>query len=156
MKKKIARERPFEYLRRLEDNQPFSQEIVRNWYIARAFVLDRLKEVAFVPGSSEQLRLVVDGDSPLMLSVVRQLALSAHYVNYEEYDLLGRYCGKNCTVITLVSGKDKGLILKELSKEEYLNLLVRNCKCTVFGETENEGSYIDLELNSVRKTAPFA
>ena len=149
MKKKTLRERPFEYLRSLDSNQPFPEETVRNWYMARAYVLDALKEVAFIPGAGEHLHAVVDGDSPLMLSVLRQLALSAHYVNYGEYDLLGRYCGKNRTVLTIVSNKDKDVLLNELGKEEYLNQLVHHCRLTVYGEADNEDSFIDLELNIV-------
>ena len=151
MKKKVLRERPFEYLRRLGDNQPFPAETVRNWYVARAYVLDKLKDTAFAPGSAERLSVVVDGDSPLLLSVVRQLALCAHYVNYEEYDQLGRFSCRNRTVVTIVTGKDKDSILSELGKEEYLNLLIRHCKYTVFGETVNEGSYIDIEFCMVRE-----
>ena len=51
MNKNRIYEMPFEYLRRKEDGNKFSDEIVRNWYIARAFVLNQFKEmkVGFEP-----------------------------------------------------------------------------------------------------------
>ena len=101
MKKNIVRESPFEYLRDRNGNK-FSEETVKNWYKARAYVLGNL-------GGNQQ-NVVVDGDSPLMLSVVRHLALYAHYIS------------KKPTVITLVSQNEK--IEDELKKEEYLCYLV--------------------------------
>ena len=101
MKKNIVRESPFEYLRDKNGNK-FSEETVKNWYKARAYVLDRL-------GVNQQ-NVVVDGDSPLMLSVVRHLALYAHYISDKP------------TVITLVSQNDN--IEDELKKEEYMCYLV--------------------------------
>ena len=77
-------EQPFEYLKRKATGEKFEKEVYDNWYIARAFVLDKLEDVVFEVDSGEHLRVVVQGDSPLMLSVVRQVALSAHYVNYDE------------------------------------------------------------------------
>ena len=101
MKKNIVRESPFEYLRDRYGNK-FSEETVKNWYKARAYVLGKL-------GGNQQ-NIVVDGDSPLLLSVVRHLALYAHYIS------------KKPTVITIVS--QNGEIEDELKKEEYLCYLV--------------------------------
>ena len=67
-KKEIVRERPLEYMRRRRDGMPYPSEVVRHWYVARAYVLDRLKEVVIGPDSREHLEVVVDGDSPLMLA----------------------------------------------------------------------------------------
>ena len=77
MKNKAIMERPFEYLRRSGDGQPFPEETVRNWYIARAYVLDKLKDIAFGPCEAGRIHALVRSDNPLMLAVVRQLALSA-------------------------------------------------------------------------------
>jgi hypothetical protein len=151
MKKEILRERPFEYLKRQCTDEPFPEEIVINWYIARAYVLDRLKDVSFVPGSGGHLHAVVRGDSPLLLAVVRQLALSAHYLNFEEYDLLDRLVCRNRTVITLVTQKEAAEILEELEKEEYLGNLLKYAKYTVFGKVENADSYLDIEFEIVRE-----
>ena len=104
---KILTEKPFEYLKRKEDNKPFEEDVVKNWYKARAFVLDKLKDVAVEPTSGDHLHVVVDVDqddkqlSPLMLSVVRQIALSAHYLNFFEGSEKEEPCHR--TVITLVS-----------------------------------------------------
>lgn len=143
MNSAFNREKPFEYLRR-KDGSAFPTETVRNWYIARAYVLDRLKNVAFCPTSEEHLQVVVTQDTPLMLAVVRQVALSAHYINYDETD------GKNRTVIVLISSKDN--IFDEIRKEESLNLLPDFCKCSVYGsEIGIQHTYIDIELRIVRE-----
>ena len=83
MSKGFKKEKPFEYLRR-KNGERFSDETIRNWYVARAYVLDRLKDVAICQESGEHLQVVVNGDSPLMLSVARQVALSAHFANFDE------------------------------------------------------------------------
>lgn len=146
MKETQFRERPFEFLRR-KDYVPFPEETVRNWYIARAYVLDKLKDVSFPPNSTGHLSVVVDGDSPLMLSVLRQTALSAHYLNFEEYDRLGRQSCRNRTVITLVSRMEASGIIGTLEKEEYLCNLLKYCKHSVFGTEHNGTSCIDLEIH---------
>lgn len=155
---KNSLEKPFEYLRRLGNGEPFGEETVRNWYIARAYVLDRLKDVAFGPTSSIHLHVVVTNDSPLMLSVVRHVALAAHFINFDEdHEDESR---RNRTVITLVSRNPK--IKDELEKEEYLCHLPKHCKFvtkhsgTDKGEdaiVENGNSYIDIEIHIVEEFA---
>lgn len=139
-------EKPFECLRRMENGNHFEDDIVKNWYIARAYVLERLKGVALGSNLNEHLHVVILGDSPMMLSVVRQVALSAHYINYnEENEDESR---RNRTVITLVSKNPD--IRKELEKEEYLCNLPRYCKYVNIDSTiENENSYIDIEIQIV-------
>ena len=144
------REHPFEYLRRKEDDSAFPKEIVNNWYIARAFVLEKLKDVYFVPGANEHLHVIIEGDSPVMLAVARQVALSAHYINFVEYDALDRLVCKNRSVITLVSQKETSQLIAELNKEENFCNLLQFCKYTADGKTVNADSYIDLELNIVK------
>ena len=141
MKKQL--EKPFEYLRRKEGTA-FPTEAVSRWYEARAYVLDKLKDVAIGPHSKEHLHVVVTGDSPLMLSAVRQVALSAHYANFDETT------GNNRTIITLVS-KDRNIV-EELKKEEYLGNLLEFCKYSLFGaKPEHCDSYIDIEIQIVEK-----
>lgn len=147
-------EKPFKYLRTKNGNEPFPDETVNNWYIARAYVLHTFNVVgkfAFGPGSSEHLHAVVVGDSPLMLAVVRQLALSAHFINFVEHDIYGNLVCKNRTVITLVSQKRADEILSLLNKEECLCNLLNYCKHSVFGTVSNHDSYIDLELEIVKE-----
>lgn len=110
-------EKPFEFIKK-KDGSSFTSETYKNWYKARAYVLDKLKDKAFVPDSNEFLHVVVtDVDNevsrPLMLSIVRQVALSAHFINYKEES------NKNRTVITIIS-HNVGIIKEELKKEEYL------------------------------------
>ena len=137
-------ESPFEYLRR-KDGSVFETETINNWYKARAFVLDKLKEVAFGVGSKQHLHVVLTGDSPRMLAVVRQIALSAHYVNFDE-DAPDE--NKNRTVITLVS--QRADIIEELQKEEYLCNLPKICKIQVNDlKPERVDSYADIELRIV-------
>ena len=149
---KIKREKPFQYLKRREDNSAFTDEIVNNWYIARAYVLDKLKGVHFSSGENRHLHVILEGDSPLMLAVARQVALSAHYINFVEYDQFDQLVCRNRTVITLVSQKEAQELISELNKEENLGNLLAYCKYTVGGKTVNADSYIDLELNIVKTT----
>lgn len=121
-------EQPFEYLRK-RDGSAFDAEVYENWYKARAFVLHALKDIAFKPDDETHLQVVVHGDDSLMLSVVRQVALSAHYINYDE-DNEGS-AKRNCTVITIVSNHPE-TVENELMKEEYLNNLVRYCNTVSF------------------------
>ncbi len=131
-------ERPFEYLRR-KNGEPFTPDIVKNWYEARAYVMDKLQEVTFLPESNEHLHVVIWGDSPLMLSVARQVALLAHYANYKESSCSNR------TLITFIS-KNRDL-MEVLKKEEYLSNLPNYCKYSLFGsESMNDDSYTDIEL----------
>ena len=122
MKKNIIRESPFEYLRDRDGNK-FPEETVNNWYKARAYVLDKL-------GGNQQ-NVAVDGDSPLMLSVVRHLALYAHYISNKP------------TIITLVSHNEK--IEDELKKEEYL--------CCLVDYLKRDDCDLDIELH-IEKEIP--
>ena len=51
-------EKPFEFLTK-KDGSVFSSETYKNWYMAHAYVLDKLKDTAFVPNSDEYLHVVV-------------------------------------------------------------------------------------------------
>ena len=134
MKKQL--EKPFEYLKH-KDGSPFSPEIVNHWYEARAYVLDKLKDVAIGPDSSNHLHVVVTSDTPLMLAAVRQVGLSAHYPNFDDLK------DGNKTVITLVSGNER--IMDELAKEEYLSNLSYYCINT---------KYTDIELQIAKGWDP--
>lgn len=139
MKKQL--EKPFEYLKR-KNGTAFSPETVTNWYKARAFVLDALKDIVIGPESNEQLHVVITSSTPLMLAVVRQVALLAHFANYNENT------GQNRTVISLVSSNRQ--ILEELKKEEYLCNLPNHCKYTLFeADPVHDDSYLDIELHIV-------
>ena len=133
-------ERPFEYLKR-KDGSAFSSVVITNWYKARAFVLDQLKVIAFKVDEAKHLHFVLKGDSGLMLSVARQIALSAHFLNYDEEKK------DNRTKITIVSNAPH--IEETLKEEEYLCNLLCMCKWTHGKVTHNKDSFIDIEINIV-------
>ena len=148
-------ENPFEYLRRRKEKdekegKKFDTEIVKNWYKARAFVLHKLGTFAFKADDGSHLHVIIIGDDPLMLSVLRQVALTCHYINYDEENEKEEQ--RKRTVITLVSPNKGNEIVNDLKKEEYLCNLLDYCKYTVFDTNpQNEDSYIDLELEIVNK-----
>ena len=145
-------ERPFKYLKRKQPiigknykkDDSFDDDIIKNWHRARAFVLDKFENVSISPNDSKHLHVIVDGDSALMLSVVRQIALTAHFPNYDEEHL------KNRTVVSIISEKDEALI-GELKAEEYLCNLLDICKYTISTGTEHKDSYIDIEIEVVKE-----
>ena len=138
-------ERPFEYLKHSSDT------IVKNWYQARKYVLDllncKLQSLNTLP---KRWHFIVDGDSELMLSVARHLALYAHFCNYEEYDIFGKLSCKNRTKITIISSKNAEEIETELLKEDLLGNLPKYCIISVFGNVKNEDSYLDIYLDIVK------
>ncbi len=141
-------ERPFEFLRRKNtsaENAKFDDEIVSNWYKARAFVLDKLKNITIQPGEDAHFHAVVLDDDELMLSVLRHVALLAHFPNYDEGN--PDETKRNRSVITLVSQKEN--IMNLLMQEEYLCNLPKYCKYSLYGDTKNKNSFIDIELEII-------
>ena len=133
----LCKEKPFEYLTR-KNGDKFSVDTIKNWYIARAYVLEKLKNVAIGQGSKERLQVIITNDGPLMLCLARQVALSAHYANFDE-------TRPNGTLITIVS-KNKEIV-EELKKEEYLCNLPSYCKLSVNGsEPTNANTYVGIEI----------
>ena len=139
---------PLDFLRR-KNGDEFSPEVYINWCKAREYVIEKLKDTFFCPDDDRHLHAMVDGDTPIMLSIVRQLALSTHYPNYVEYDVSGSLVCKNRTVITIKSQNEK--IVEELKKEEYLCNLLDYCKYSIYGEEHNTSSYIDVEFEIVKE-----
>ena len=141
----------FQYLKR-KDLSPFNESTIKNWYIAREYVLNKLEDVVIGPESGEHLHAVIydDKSDELMLCVLRQVALLAHYANFDEvFDDEGAepvYKCKNRSVITFVT--DRKDVEKELKKEEYLDNLLDCCEYFVFDEKpKNQGSFLDIELH---------
>ena len=141
----------FEYLRRKNSNEAFPKGVVRNWYLARKYVLDQFVKNGFAygPGCKDNLHVVIAGDSPLMLAVLRQVALSAHFINFVEYDGFGKLVCLNRTLISLVSRKKDEEIVAELEKEENLCNLLKHCEYSVYGTPYNKDSYLDIQLEIV-------
>ena len=144
-------EKPFEYLRK-RNGSSFPAQTVKNWYIARAYILDRLRDTIIGINSDCHLHFVILGDSPLMLATVRQLALYAHFANYEETDANGNPTCRNRTVVTIVSNRND--IVQTLHGEEYLCNLIDHCKYSIDGHVTNGDSLVDIELEIVHNYQP--
>lgn len=140
------REKPFEYLRRMSDGTFFGEEIVKNWYVAREYVLKKLSASnrCFKPKDNGHLHVVICGDSPLMLCIARHVALYAHYLNFKEEEEDESL--RNRTVISIVSTASD--IKQNLEKEEYLCNLPKFCKFVDTNKNaEHENSYLDVEIH---------
>ena len=142
------KETPFEQLRK-RDGSHFSEDTIKNWYLARAYVLEFLsgkeKEHPFSPDSNKHFHVVLTSDDSRMLFIARQIALSAHYINFkEECEEEQSHCR---TIISIVS-KDTN-IRQRLSKEEYLCNLPKYCRYVEGDKVDNPNSYIDIELHIV-------
>ena len=132
--------------------QPLSEDILSAWYQARFFVLNYLKDKLQQADEKPFSRhFVVIGDTPLMLSVARSLALYTHFIDYKEsYDENDKLSRANQTIITIVVSKEKvSTIETELARDEYLCKLIKYCNLTVFGNVRRNNSYIDLDINIV-------
>ena len=142
----IIMEKPFEHLVRRGTGMKFEEEIVKNWYIARSYILEKLKDVAFKPSSTKHLHFLIMSDTSRMLCLVRQIALSCHFINYDEENEIASL--RNRTVITIVSQNPD--IKVELEKEEFLCNLPKYCKYVEGAYiTENGDSYIDIEIHII-------
>ena len=144
-KKENHREDPFRFLK-AKDNSKEANDIVRNWYIARAYVINmlHLEEYVFTPKDEGHLHVIVENDSPRMLFVARQIALMAHFLNFVE-DCPDE-SERHRTVITIVS-QDKG-IKGKLEQEDYLCNLPKYCKFVDRDAVpENKDSFVDIEIH---------
>lgn len=130
-------------------------ESVENWYVARHYVLDILQfgRFSISPSSSKHINIIIDSTSDLMLCIARQIALVAHYPNFDETS------GSNRTVITMLfDSSSEPEIVNKVSREEYLCNLPTLCKYSVktwngkdaiITFEENKQSYIDIELEFI-------
>ncbi|MDE6269858.1 MAG: hypothetical protein K2M12_03255 [Muribaculaceae bacterium] len=151
------KEKLFELLTR-KDGTPFGQDTVRHWYEGRRYVLDHLAEIdggGIRPCDTHAPHVVVEGVSPLMLSVVRHLCFVAHYPNFSEASAAPR------TRITLLCPGAHSLealkgIERELAREEYLCNLMPAAECSYRTDVDGEATvrpaalpYLDIEFELV-------
>ena len=143
------------------DCRPFNDDTIRSWYIARTYVLQRMKTdnnwgaEGITKFSSDRVHIVIHyHGEPMALFIARQVALVTHFLNFREGD--GRASAPcNTTVITILYERKENFdIFKELRREEYLCNLPDVCKCvkSYGGKVEEEynpNSYIDIELELV-------
>lgn len=131
----------------------FSHEAVVNWYLARHYVLHMLPPLdgkGITPGSNDCVNVVVQGTSGLMLAIVRQIALVAHYPNFDEEN------GFNRTHITILYDRHEVKdIYALLEQQEYLGNLPKYCSSlSRYHDSQNfkdevdrnDDSYLDIEL----------
>ena len=134
----------------------FSRETVTDWYLARHYVLHMLPPLdgnGIGPGSGKSVSVVVQGTSGIMLSIVRQIALLAHYPNFDEQD------GSYRTSITILYDRHEVKdIYALLEQQEYLGHLPKYCSSMSRSwdtpnmadeDDRNDDSYLDIELNLV-------
>lgn len=127
----------FKYLNK-KDGTIINDDVKKSWYEARAYVLHNLPAWEDKEGidkdSSKHLEFVIGGTSALMLSVVRQIALSAHYTNFNGAD------GSNATVISILCGNnEKEMIEDRLRSEECVANLYDSCS----------ESFVDIKIKLV-------
>ena len=70
----------------------------KDWYYARQYVLDvlpPLDRTGIEPSSSTHVHVVTNSTDNLMLAIIRQICLIAHYPNFNEET------GANRTIITI-------------------------------------------------------
>lgn len=138
------------------DGCKFEEDIIKNWYRARKFVLGTLVANDVFDNiirQQQKIHVVLEGTSELMMSVARQIAFVAHYPTFNDAT------GNNKTTITILFDKNKVAtpsILDFVSKEEYLYNLSRYCKCTIWNDGEEKSkavhhanSFLDIELELI-------
>lgn len=150
----------FQLLKRM-DGKPFEDDVVSNWYLARHYVLKHFNEwigEGIGPDSGNTFNVVVDGCSPLMYSVIRQIALIAHFSNFDEDNATTR---STITVLypdTFSINRLKAEI-ETLSKEEFLCNLI---KYSDYSLISNDGTtyehkglpFVDINFTLTASTHP--
>lgn len=116
---------------------PYEESKRKEWLIARNFVLNVLSPLdrtGISHDCNKYVHVIVEGYSSKMMAVVRQIALIAHYANYDEKT------GRNKTIITICTGsKEKAETAeREIIENGYLGYLLQYC---------NEKSWLKLDLS---------
>lgn len=143
----------------LQDNREvtdFDDETIANWYAARRYVLDHIN--TWVPGrmdkdSGNSFSIAIDGHGPLVYSVVRHIALIAHFPNFNEEKQ------EHISTVTILYPKTYGIEdleaeLKCLEKEEYLSNLIKHSSYTLIdaeGHTRDNAGLWFLDIKFVLK-----
>lgn len=111
--------------------------IAENWYAARQYVLASLAEWE---KASPSHHYVIKGQSDMLLSVARQIALVSHYIGAT-------------TVIDFTDVSDACGLIERLGRPEFLNNLARYCRISIIRKNGSEEAadgmrlnYLDIEL----------
>lgn len=124
--------------------------ITKNEAIARHIVLNKIKNLddnGIAPDSEISVNAIIIGTSELCYTIARQIALIAHYPNFDEKSL------QNRTKITIISDNDADTIFNELKKAtgnlldicKYSYLKYSDDKFDIV-KVENLDSFLDLEF----------
>lgn len=145
----------FRMLRHSDGNE-FEENVIRNWYRARNYVLKTLDshDVFYnMIRKHQKVHVVLEGISELMMSVARQIALLVHYPTFDDAT------GDNRTSITILFDKNEVTLssIKDfVSREEYLYNLSQYSKCTIrnfedegIKKVYNENSFLGIELELI-------
>ena len=125
----------------------------KDWYYARQYVLDvlpPLDRTGIEPSSSTHVHVVTNSTDNLMLAIIRQICLIAHYPNFNEET------GANRTIITICT-KNPSDALNKIKAYRYLGNLLKYCKISFVDNDEkstiqNESLPLDIEFEFSPKT----
>lgn len=122
---------------------------IDHWYKACHFVKNVLPPLdgnGIGPDSDKRVHVLFKDFSPLMLAVVRQICLVAHYPNFdEEHD-------SNKTLITICADHPVNAY-NTVRATKYLGHLLAYCSCRVEGEpidSSNDRLPLDIEFEFVK------
>ena len=121
-----------------------------NWYKARYYVMNTLPSLegeGISYDSNKRMHVVVNWEdsSSLLLAVIRQICLVAHYPNYQEDT------GVNRTLISICT-KDITAAYQSIRGCAYLGNLLAYCKCNITDSKEAECTEtlpLDIEFEFV-------
>ena len=125
----------------------------KDWYYARQYVLDvlpPLDRTGIEPSSSTHVHVVTNSTDNLMLAIIRQICLIAHYPNFNEET------GANRTIITICT-KNPSDALNKIKAYRYLGNLLKYCKISFVDNDEkstiqDESLPLDIEFEFSPKT----
>lgn len=123
----------FKYLNRNNDkvNPVIEEKIKKYWYEARAYVRKMLPiwegEGGINKDSKKHLHFVVKDINERTLAVARQIALMAHYTNFNDYDK--ETSDETATHITFIYNQgEQDKVTKMIEDEAFLGNLLHYCK----------------------------
>lgn len=110
------------------------------WYRARNFVLNVLPALdgnGIKPNSKKHVHVILENMSDIMLAVARQIALIAHYPNYDDVTGLNKTIIALCNCENLVETNTKRITAYNPEMTTMGNLLT-HCKCTYVDSSKDE------------------
>lgn len=125
----------------------------KDWYYARQYVLDvlpPLDRTGIEPSSFTHVHVVTNSTDNLMLAIIRQICLVAHYPNFNEET------GANRTIITICT-KNPSDALNKIKAYRYLGNLIKHCKISFVDNDkkstiQDESLPLDIEFEFSKKT----